>query len=106
MTLVVSVAALVVLVAVSAVFSSSETALLSVSNIQLRQILKKKEPKAQRIEYLKKNMPEVLTAILIGNNFVNSLSSSLAAALAVSIFGDRGNAAADPYYHRVCRSAA
>lgn len=94
MTLIVSVAALVVLVAVSAVFSSSETALLSVSNIQLRQMLKKKEPKAQRIEYLKKNMPEVLTAILIGNNFVNSLSSSLAAAVAVSIFGDRGNAAA------------
>ena len=55
MTLIVSVAALVVLVAVSAIFSSSETALLSVSNIQLRQMLKKKEPKAQRIEYLKKN---------------------------------------------------
>ena len=51
MTLIVSVAALVVLVAVSAVFSSSETALLSVSNIQLRQMLKKKgtESAAHRI---------------------------------------------------------
>ena len=94
MNVLVSVIVLIVLVAFSAVFSSSETALLSVSNIQLRQMLKKKEPKAHRIAYLKKNMPEVLTAILIGNNFVNSLSSSLAAALAVSILGDRGNAAA------------
>lgn len=94
MNVLVSVIVLIVLVAFSAVFSSSETALLSVSNIQLRQMLKKKEPKARRIAYLKKNMPEVLTAILIGNNFVNSLSSSLAAALAVSILGDRGNAAA------------
>ena len=94
MNVLVSVIVLIVLVAFSAVFSSSETALLSVSNIQLRQMLKKKEPKAQRIAYLKKNMPEVLTAILIGNNFVNSLSSSRAAALAVSLLGGKGNAAA------------
>ena len=54
MNVLVSVIVLIVLVAFSAVFSSSETALLSVSNIQLRQMLKKKEPKAQRIAYLKK----------------------------------------------------
>lgn len=54
MNVLVSVIVLIVLVAFSAVFSSSETALLSVSNIQLRQMLKKKEPKAQRIAHLKK----------------------------------------------------
>ena len=85
---------LVLLIAASAVFSSSETAILSLSHIRLRQMLKKKEPKADSLAALKKELPAVLTAILIGNNFVNSLASSLAAALAVSLMGSGGNAAA------------
>ena len=85
---------LILLIAASAVFSSSETALLSLSHIRLRQMLKKKEPKADSLAALKKELPAVLTAILIGNNFVNSLASSLAAALAVSLMGTGGNAAA------------
>ena len=85
---------LILLIAASAVFSSSETALLSLSHIRLRQMLKKKEPKADSLAALKKELPAVLTAILIGNNFVNSLASSLAAALAVSLMGSGGNAAA------------
>ena len=85
---------LILLIAASAVFSSSETALLSLSHIRLRQMLKRKEPKADSLAALKKELPAVLTAILIGNNFVNSLASSLATALAVSLMGSGGNAAA------------
>lgn len=85
---------LILLIAASAVFSSSETALLSLSHIRLRQMLKKKEPKAALIARLKKDLPAVLTAILIGNNFVNASASSIAAALAVNLLGTKGSAAA------------
>jgi len=85
---------LIALIGASAFFSSAETALLSVSPIRLRHLLKKKVPKAHSVAQLKKDMPASLTAILIVNNFVNSFASSLAAALAVSLLGDRGSAVA------------
>ncbi|MBO5137759.1 MAG: HlyC/CorC family transporter [Spirochaetaceae bacterium] len=85
---------LVVLIAFSAFFSSSETAFLSISKVTLRQIQKEKLPKARYIANLKSDMDRLLTTILIGNNFVNNFASSTATALAVSLFGDRGVGAA------------
>ena len=78
---------LVALVAASAFFSSSETALLSISRVQLRQMMKDKMVGARRVATLKSDMDGLLTTILIGNNFVNNLASSAATALAVSLFG-------------------
>ncbi len=81
---------LVVLICCSAFFSSSETAFLSIPKIRLRQMQKEKKPKANLITHLKNKIDILLTVILIGNNFVNSLSSSLATALAISLLGDKG----------------
>ena len=85
---------LVALVAASAFFSSSETALLSISRVQLRQMMKDKMVGARRVATLKSDMDGLLTTILIGNNFVNNLASSAATALAVSLFGQGGVGAA------------
>lgn len=88
--------ALICLVAVSAVFSSCETAFLSLSYVRMRQMLKQKIPKAKLIEKLKNDMPFLLTTILVGNNFVNSLASALAAAVALALAGKNGAYAAVP----------
>lgn len=85
---------LVALVAASGFFSSSETALLSISRVQLRQMIKDKMVGARRVATLKSDMDGLLTTILIGNNFVNNLASSAATALAVSLFGQGGVGAA------------
>ncbi len=81
---------LVALVAMSAFFSSSETAFLSLSKVDVKQMLKAKIPGAKRVAALKADMDRLLTTILIGNNFVNNLASSAATALAVSLFGQKG----------------
>lgn len=86
--------ALIFLLVLSAFFSSSETAYLSITKIQLRQMIKTKKPNAKKVEKLKNDIDNLLTTILIGNNFVNSLASSLATALAISLVGKSGTAIA------------
>ncbi len=82
--------ALVILIGLSAFFSSSETAFLCIPKIRLRQMQKEKKPKAKLIAKLKNKTDILLTVILIGNNFVNTLASSLATALAISLLGNSG----------------
>lgn len=90
MNILVTAILLVLLVAISAFFSSSETAYLSLSKVTLKQLTKEKVPGIKRVLTLKNDMDRVLTTILIGNNFVNNLASSCATALAISIFGQNG----------------
>lgn len=82
--------ALVVLVMMSAFFSSSETSLMSINKIQLKQYQSENRKGIKKIVKIKSNMDTYLTLILIGNNFVNTLASSLATALAISIVGQNG----------------
>ena len=81
---------LIILVVFSAFFSSSETAFLSLSNMKIRQIVKAKVKKANSIKKLKSNINQLLSTILIGNNFVTALASSIATAFALSLVGKNG----------------
>ncbi len=81
---------IVCLLLASGFFSSSETSLTSISRISLKKMLKEKRKGAKTVSLLKSKMDSVLSAILIGNNFVNTLASSAATALAISIYGDKG----------------
>lgn len=81
---------ILLLVALSAFFSGSESAFLSISKIQMRQYLLEKRKNAILISKLKSNMDSLLSTILVGNNFVNTYSSALATSLAISLFGDSG----------------
>ena len=90
MTFIVSGITLVFLVLMSAFFSSSETSFLSLSKIKMRQMLKENKKRAMPIANLKKDTDGLLTLILIGNNFVNTFSSSLATSIALTLFGQKG----------------
>lgn len=78
---------LIILIAFVGFFTSAETAYLSLPKVKLRSMLDEKRPKAKTVAKLKKNMDRLLTTVLIGTNFLNSLASALATALAIEILG-------------------
>ncbi len=80
--------ALVILVSLVAFFSSSETAFLSLQKVKIRRMIQERKPRAKLVASLKEDMDNVLTTVLIGTNFVNSLASALSTVLAVEIAGD------------------
>ncbi|MFN4224000.1 MAG: hemolysin family protein [Fervidobacterium nodosum] len=67
------------LIILSAFFSASETALTSVSKHKLRTLARKKEDEEEKTEIHLFN--KLLTALLISNNIVNILASSIAAVM-------------------------
>lgn len=83
-----------ILVVLSAFFSGSETALISVNKIRIRHLADTGNKNAAVILELLENPEQFLTAILIGNNIVNISASVLAAGAALHTFGDRGIAIA------------
>ena len=76
--------------ALSALFSASETALMSLSKIRIKQMVENKEKGADRINKLLSDPNKLLSAILIGNNLVNIGASSLMTSLAIETFGNTG----------------
>ncbi len=81
---------MLVLMALSAFFSASETALMSLSKLRLRSMAEEKVPKADLIARLLKNPGNLLGVILVGNNIVNIGASALATSLAITHFGSAG----------------
>lgn len=82
--------ALVFLVTMSAVFSSSETAITSVSKIKVRQLDQKDNKNAHLLKKLHDNMQATISTILIGNNIVNIAASSIATILFTKYFNENG----------------
>ena len=81
---------LLILLALSAFFSSSETALTTVNKIRMRTLAEAGNKKAQKVLKVTENSPKMLSAILIGNNIVNLSASSLTTSLAIKLFGSVG----------------
>ncbi len=81
---------LAVLLLLSGIFSSSETALFSLSQIKVRNLVKEKKPGSFSLKYLKEKSEKTLITILIFNNLVNITASSFATILAVDLFGSKG----------------
>lgn len=80
---------LVVLIILSAFFSSAETALTTLSNVKVRAMVD--ENPAGRVLTLQKildNRSKLISAILIGNNVVNISASSLMTSLVIRIWGN------------------
>ena len=84
------VAIFIVCLLLSAFFSASETALLSVSKIRIRTLAEEGNKKAKNVEKLLENTDALLSTILVGNNLVNILATSLTTSLAISMFGSSG----------------
>ncbi len=74
---------LVVMVILSFVFSASETALMSVNKIKLRNMVDDGVVGAKKVEKLLEKQKEVLTTLLISNNIINISASAIATSVAV-----------------------
>lgn len=82
------------LIICSAFFSSSETGIISLNRYRLRHKAREGHRGAKRASALLARPDRLLGTILIGNNFVNILASSIATVLAMQIWGDSGIAIA------------
>ena len=79
---------ILILVALSAFFSSSETALTTVNKIRMRTLADAGDSRAAMVLKVTGNPAKMLSAILIGNNIVNMYASSLTTLLSSKIFGN------------------
>ena len=84
---------LIALIGLSAYFSSSETALLTVSKIRIRNLIEDGNPQAVILGKVIEDQGKMLSAILIGNNIVNISASSLATILTTRWLAGTGLAA-------------
>ena len=82
---------ILVLVFLSAFFSSSETALTTVNKIRMKNLAENGDKRAAKVLKVTSDSGKMLSAILIGNNIVNIAASSIATILAIDIFGDIGS---------------
>ena len=79
---------LILLLLASGFFSASETALMALSKLDVRYMIEQNVKGAKRLEKLLENPNKLLGAILVGNNLVNIMASSLATTVAISLSGD------------------
>lgn len=80
----------IILLSLSAFFSSSETALTTVNQIRMRTLADNGDKRAARVLRVTGNPGKMLSAILIGNNIVNLSASSISTSLAIHLFGNTG----------------
>ncbi len=85
---------ILILVALSAFFSSSETALTTVNKIRMRTLADAGDTRAAMVLKVTGNPGKMLSAILIGNNIVNMYASSLTTLLSSKLFGNEAVGAA------------
>lgn len=79
---------LVILILLSAFFSGSETALMTLNRYRLRHLSNDGHPGAVRAEKLLQRPDRLIGLILLGNNFVNILASSIATVIALRLGGE------------------
>ncbi|HRY07064.1 MAG TPA: HlyC/CorC family transporter [Hyphomicrobiaceae bacterium] len=83
-------AAVILLLGLSAFFSGSETALTAVSRARLHALELEGNEKAQRVNELLAEPERMIGTVLLGNNLVNILASALTTSLLIRLFGEVG----------------
>lgn len=81
---------IILLIALSAFFSSAETAFTSVDKIQILTLADNGNKRAKLVLWILDHQTKMLSAILIGNNIVNIAASAIATTVALQIFGEVG----------------
>lgn len=80
---------LVVLLVLSAFFSSAETALTTLSNVKVRAMMDENPSKrVLKLQKILDSKSKLISAILIGNNVVNISASSLMTSLVIRLWGN------------------
>ena len=78
------------LIVLSAIFSGSETAMTAASRARMHSLEQAGDHRAGIVTRLIERRDRLIGALLIGNNLVNILASSLATSLFLNLFGDQG----------------
>ena len=79
---------LAILIVFSAYFSATETAFSTLNRIRLKNAADNGDKKAGKVLKLAENYDKLITTVLVGNNIVNILASSIATVLFISILKD------------------
>jgi len=82
------------MVVVSAYFSGSETGMMTLNRYRLRHLAKQGNRAARRVEKLLRKPDRLISLVLIGNNLVNILASSIATIVGMRLYGNAGVAIA------------
>jgi len=78
---------LIFLLILSGLFSGSETGMMAANKIKLKNLSKKSKKSAKRALELLKKPDQLLSAILVGNNFANILASAIVTLIMIEYFG-------------------
>lgn len=79
---------LIVLLAASAFFSLSETAMMASNRFRLRHLAQSDHPGAQKALALLERTDKMLGVILLGNNLINSAAATLVSLITIQMFGE------------------
>lgn len=90
LSLILLILAIVVLLFGSAFFSSSETALTAASDARMHALAKRGDGRAGAVETLRHKKEKLISSLLIGNNMVNVVATSLATSAAITLFNENG----------------
>jgi putative hemolysin len=80
---------LIVCLLLSAFFSGSETAFISLQKIRVRHLVDTKVRGAKRVSKMMEQPEKFLSTVLLGNNLVNTAAAALATFLAIRIWGEQ-----------------
>ncbi len=89
-----TIGAIVILLIISAIFSGSETALTAASRARMHKLESDGDRRAESVNALIRDRERLIGSILVGNNLVNILATTLASGLFASWFGSGGLAVA------------
>jgi len=89
-TIMVPIGIIFLLLLLSAFFSGSETALTATSKARMHKLESDGDANARRVNLLIRDRERLIGAILLGNNLVNILATSIATSLLISFFGPTG----------------
>ena len=90
MDILITIAAILALLVLSAFFSGSETSLTAASIPRMHTLARQGNRKADLVDALGRGKDRLMCAILLGNNLVNIMASTLATSVLIGLFGDRG----------------
>ncbi|MDH3241948.1 MAG: hemolysin family protein [Alphaproteobacteria bacterium] len=85
--MIVRIIAQVLLLCVSAFFSGSETALFSLSRVDLRQFRRQRDPQAETIHHLLDHPRRLIISILCGNELVNIAAAANLTVILAALYG-------------------
>lgn len=91
---IVTIMIMVLMVALSAYFSATETAFSSMNRTRIRSMAEYGDKRAQRVLNISEDYDKLLSTILVGNNIVNIGLSSLGTVLFIDLLGESYGAAA------------